>query len=88
MAPKDGYVVSIDNYHMSKIARLAGAPMDKGAGVDLLKKLGDKVEQGEPLYRIHAEFSADFNFACTLADESSGYKIGKQEAITKTHLEI
>jgi thymidine phosphorylase len=87
-APQDGFVTAIDNFHMSKLARLAGAPMDKGAGVDLLKKLGDKVEHGEPMYRIHAEFSADYNFACALADQSTGYRIGKQEQVAKSYLEI
>ncbi|MGD8939489.1 MAG: thymidine phosphorylase family protein, partial [Gammaproteobacteria bacterium] len=87
-APAGGYVTAIDNFRMSKIARLAGAPMDKGAGVDLLKKLGDEVMQGEPLYRIYAEFPADFDFACSLADESSGYTIGEQKQITKPYLEI
>ena len=88
VAPAKGYIISIDNFQMSKIARLAGAPLDKGAGVDLLKKLGDEVNQGEPLYRIHAEFSADFDFACGLADENSGYIIGDQKQITKAYLEI
>ena len=87
-APAGGYVTAIDNFRMSKIARLAGAPMDKGAGVDLLKKLGDEVMQGETLYRIYAEFPADFDFACSLADESSGYTIGEQKQITKPYLEI
>jgi thymidine phosphorylase len=87
-APSDGYITAIDNYQMSKIARLAGAPMDKGAGVDLLKKLGDPVKQGEPLYRIYAEFPADFDFACNLADDKSGYIIGAQNHITKPYLEI
>jgi len=77
-APRNGVVSAIDNFQMSKIARLAGAPMDKGAGVDLLKKLGEPVKKGEALYRIHAEFPADFNFACHLAGENSGYRIGKE----------
>ena len=87
-APTKGYVVAIDNFQMSKIARLAGAPLDKGAGVDILKKLGEEVIQGEPLYRIHAEFPADFDFACSLAEENNGYVIGDQKQITKAYLEI
>ncbi len=77
-APRDGVVSAIDNYQMSKIARLAGAPMDKGAGVDLLRKLGDPVRKGDPLYRIHAEFPADFDFAHNLAGRDSGYRIGER----------
>ncbi len=73
---------------MAHIARFAGAPMDKGAGVDLFKKLGDSVKKGEPLYRIHAEFPADFNFALTLSERDSGYLIGKEEQIPKAFVEF
>ena len=76
VAEGDGAVADIDNFLLARIARLAGAPMDKGAGVDLLKKLGDTVVQGEPLYRIHAQFNADFNFALAHIDErGNGYTI-------------
>ncbi len=82
-AKQDGVVTHIDNFQAAKIARLAGAPMDKKAGVDLLKKLGDKVTKGEPLYRIHAEFPADFEFAKNLAKQNSGYSIGDDEQVLK-----
>ena len=75
-SPRSGIVTAIDNLRIAHIARLAGAPMDKGAGGDLLKKLDDSVEKDEPLYRIHAEFPADFQFARTLAKQGSGYTIG------------
>jgi thymidine phosphorylase len=75
-AAQSGTVISIDNFQMARIARLAGAPMDKGAGVDLLKKLGDAVEAGEPLYRVHAKFPADFGFARVLVDSDNGYRVG------------
>lgn len=74
-APADGKVDAIDCQRISRIARLAGAPMDKGAGIDLLKKAGDRVKQGEPLYRIHACFEADFRFATDLVAEGCGYTI-------------
>ncbi len=77
VADRDGLVVSISNQVLSRVARLAGAPMDKGAGVLLLKKLGDRVEAGEPLYRIHAQFSADFDFALRHAGRDTGYRIGQ-----------
>mgnify|MGYP000002161221 FL=1 len=82
-AERDGVVISIDNFQMSKVARLAGAPMDKKAGVDLLKKLGDKVKKGEALYQIYAEFPADFNFSTSLAQQNSGYVIGEAEQMLK-----
>lgn len=75
-ADRDGRVIAIDNQQMARIARLAGAPMDKGAGVDLFKKLGDKVRRGEPLYAIHAEFDADFSFAQGEATQNNGFTLG------------
>ena len=88
-ADRDGVVTAIDNYLVARVARIAGAPMDKGAGVDLLKKLGEPVEKGEALYRVHAEFPADFKFARALnAERGSGYGIGKPEDIPQLYVEF
>ncbi|MFA5630228.1 MAG: thymidine phosphorylase family protein [Porticoccaceae bacterium] len=81
VASEGGMVVEIDNLQLARIARLAGAPMDKGAGVLLLKKLGDTVAPGEPLYRIHAEFAADFEFALAHVKRGTGYRIGDASAL-------
>ena len=72
LANKTGVVTTINNYQLARIARMAGAPMAKRAGVDLLKKIGDEVEKGAPLYRIYAEFPADFNFSHNLASIDDG----------------
>ncbi len=75
LAATDGVVAGIDCFRLSRLARLAGAPLDKGAGVDLFKKIGDPVEKGEPLYRIHAAFPTDFGFATRFAADGGGYTI-------------
>ncbi|WP_020400365.1 thymidine phosphorylase family protein [Kordiimonas gwangyangensis] len=75
-ADRSGIVKAIDCFRMNRLARLAGAPLDKGAGIDLFRKVGDPVEKGEPLYRIHACFESDFGFALTYAAEGSGYIVG------------
>jgi len=74
-APCDGKVASIDCHLITRIARLAGAPMEKGAGIDLLCKVGDAIGRGEPLYRIHATSQTGLDFARELAAESSGYEV-------------
>jgi len=51
----DGYLLWIDNTPLVEIARLAGAPKDKGAGILLHKKIGDRVRKGEQLFTIYAE---------------------------------
>lgn len=79
----EGTVVGIDNFHLARIARLAGAPIAKGAGVDLLKKLGDRVEADEPLYRVYAEFSSNLGFARDKTVKASGFLIGHEEPMVR-----
>lgn len=79
LASRSGTIKAIDNLKIASIARLAGAPMDKGAGVYLHKKVGEKVEKGTPLFTIYAEFNADFNFAVTAAEKESCYQITNED---------
>ncbi len=72
-AARAGRVASIDCERIARIARLAGAPMDKGAGIDLLHKVGATVRTGEALYRIYAHSETGLGFARELAAEQSGY---------------
>ena len=58
--------------------------MDKKAGVDLLKKLGDPVRKGESLYKIYAEFPSDFNFSRNLSEQNNGYTIGTEAQVLKS----
>ena len=74
-APRDGIVRAIDCFQIARIARLAGAPSFKSAGIDLCRKVGEPVRQGEPLYRIHANLQADLRFAVEKATADSGYTI-------------
>jgi thymidine phosphorylase len=74
-AEDDGRVTAIDCHRIARIARLAGAPMDKGAGIDLLHKVGAHVRKGQSLYRIHAQSATGLGFARDLAAEDSGYEV-------------
>ena len=87
-AEKSGVVIAIDNLQMARIARFAGAPMDKGAGVDLLKKLGDPVEKGETLYRVYAKFPADFRFAQNQLESGTGYQLGTADQVPRIFAEF
>ncbi|MEM2828985.1 MAG: AMP phosphorylase [Candidatus Jordarchaeales archaeon] len=53
-AENDGYVVDVDNEAVKLIARAAGAPTDKGAGIVLRFKRGYKVSKGDALLEIHS----------------------------------
>ncbi len=75
VASQAGVIESIDNTRINKIGVLAGAGQYAGAGLDLLKKVGDSVEQGETLYRIHSVSATDFAFANSVVDGNNGYEI-------------
>lgn len=75
-APEGGTVVAIDNQQIARIARLAGAPKVKAAGVDLLHRLGDRVEAGELLYRVHAVYPSDLAWAAQACERASGFMLG------------
>jgi AMP phosphorylase len=51
----EGVVVAVSNKAIMKIARAAGAPKDKGAGVYVHRKRGEVVKAGDPLLTIYAE---------------------------------
>ena len=74
-APHDGTVTAIDNLRLNRLARTAGAPIDKGAGIKVFKKIGDRVEQGEPLYRIHAFDDSEYELALAGTQAATGYTI-------------
>lgn len=76
-APREGRIVAIDCHVIARIARLAGAPMDKGAGIDLLHKMGEQVRKGDALYRIYAQSETGLSFARELATEDSGYEVAR-----------
>ena len=62
-----GRVTEIDNRLLARVAKLAGAPSDRSAGVALHKKVGEKVEVGEPLFTIHAESPGELRYAAGFA---------------------
>lgn len=75
-----GIVEAIDNQRINKIGVWAGANKYLGSGIDLLKKVGDRVEQGEALYRIHSTNSTDFAFANSVVEGYNGYEISSRSS--------
>jgi len=47
----------------------------EGAGIEVFKKIGDRVEQGEPLYRIYAFDQSEYNLAVGATRVNAGYVI-------------
>jgi thymidine phosphorylase len=79
-AAKDGVVSTIDCLRLNRLARTAGAPLDKGAGIKLFKKIGERVDQGESLYRIYAFEPSQFELAVAMAQGDPGYLIDGRDS--------
>lgn len=62
-----GMVLWINNNALVQIARELGAPKDKGAGVRLYKKIGEKVRKGETILELFAEKTYKLNRGLKLA---------------------
>lgn len=67
LAPFAGILRSIDNRRIAKLAKLAGAPDSKAAGIELHVRLGDAVAGGQPLCTVHAETPGELQYALEYA---------------------
>jgi thymidine phosphorylase len=83
-SPMDGYVTAIDTERLGYVViHLGGGrkqltdKLDLSVGFEMLVRIGDKIERGQPLARIFAkpesfnEVKRDFIAAVTIDDESS-----------------
>jgi AMP phosphorylase len=74
-APHDGPVVSVDNKALVRIARAAGSPQDKGAGLVLHVRPGMQVHEDQPLYTIYAESASRLAEAVLVARQQKPYQV-------------
>ncbi|MEK9644477.1 MAG: phosphonate metabolism protein/1,5-bisphosphokinase (PRPP-forming) PhnN [Alphaproteobacteria bacterium] len=70
-----GTVGEIDCFALAGIARAAGAPADKGAGIDLLAGVGASVSRDDAIYRIHARDENALEAAVARAAENHAFRI-------------
>jgi len=59
---KDGRVGVIDNRRLGRVAKLAGAPHDPAAGLELAVRLGDPVHRGDPLFTVYASALGELEY--------------------------
>lgn len=77
-ANKDGKLLWINNNAMVEIARMAGAPKDKGAGIVLNKKIGDTITKDDVIFTVHAEKPRKLSRAIDLIREIEPLGVGKR----------
>lgn len=75
---RSGQVLWMNNSDLVEIARAAGSPKDKGAGIILYKKQGDKVKAGELLFTVYAEKSRKLSRVEELLSELEPIGVGER----------
>ncbi|HLC65427.1 MAG TPA: AMP phosphorylase [Candidatus Nanoarchaeia archaeon] len=73
---KSGKLLDIDNRIVSKVARIAGAPLDKGAGIYFYKHRNDAVKKGDLLYTVYSDNRQRLSYAKETLGESQMVHIG------------
>jgi thymidine phosphorylase len=76
---KSGKIINIDNRYIARLAKLAGAPQSKVAGVDLLVSLNSIIEKNQPLFTVHAEAKGELKYALSFLEQ--GHEIFHIEEI-------
>jgi len=73
-----GKVLWLSTDDLVRIARIAGAPKEKGAGIRLNAKLGDTVHKGGLLFEIFAERNSKLTAAIELVNQLSPVTLSKR----------
>ncbi len=71
----EGYCTQIDNDSITQIARAAGSPKDKGAGLNLFVSKGMKIIKDQPLYEIYSNSEDKLGQAVKLANRLRPIKL-------------
>jgi thymidine phosphorylase len=67
-APRAGTVAGFDNRLLSRAAKLAGAPGDPSAGIDLRCAVGSTLATGEPMFEVHSGSPGELAYALAFVE--------------------
>jgi AMP phosphorylase len=87
VAEEDGFVIWMDNGGFASLARAAGSPVFKGAGILLYKKVGDAIKKGEKVFTIYAESESKLEEALKVLREETIIGIGKKRKMLIERIE-
>ncbi len=80
-AERDGLVTHIDNRILARLAKFAGAPAAKSAGIKILVHLGEKVEKETLLFTLYSESVGELNYALDYMRASEGAVVVGNERV-------
>jgi thymidine phosphorylase len=75
LSDKSGRIKAINNRVIGRIAQLAGAPKNPGAGIYLARHVNDLVDRGDLLLTIYAESDEALTHAVHCWEEKRGFSV-------------
>ncbi|MBD3354278.1 MAG: thymidine phosphorylase, partial [Candidatus Lokiarchaeota archaeon] len=54
-SPEDGFITDVKNEYINRIAKIAGCPATKKAGIYIINKIGSKVKKGDVIFQIYSD---------------------------------
>lgn len=76
LAWKKGKIILIENKKINALARMAGCPSDRSAGIYLWKHVGDEIKKGQKILTIFAETKQDLDSAYEFYKKTKPVLIG------------
>ncbi|MFH1848599.1 MAG: AMP phosphorylase [archaeon] len=80
---RDGRISNISNKYVARVARLAGAPADKGAGLYIHRQKGGIVRKGDLLCTVYSNSPDRLRFAKALTREKTLFVIKDGQHLEK-----
>ncbi len=71
-AVKSGHITEVNNKLINQIAKAAGCPYSKSSGVEIFKKQGARIEEGEIVLKIYADTQTKLKRAEKIYNSTGG----------------
>jgi len=69
---KSGHITEVNNSIINEIAKVAGCPKSKSSGVEIFKKQGAKIEEGDLIFRVYSESKSKLDRVERLYNSTGG----------------
>ena len=71
-ATKEGHITEVNNAIINQIAKAAGCPHSKTAGVEIYKKQGARIKEGDPIFKIYSDSPSKLKRAEKIYNSTGG----------------
>jgi len=71
-AIKEGHITEVNNAIINQIAKAAGCPHSKNSGVEVFKKQGARIFEGEPIFKIYSNSQSNLKRAEKIYNATGG----------------